>query len=323
MRIILILLTLFLAQEVFSSEMIRVLILDRDERMPQRGILKPSGVLNGNILVNNRRFSGRMEVWASDGRIYLINVIDLEDYVMGVVASEVKNDWPMEVLKAQAVLARTYALYHKNRKNGAPYHIVSNVLNQVYNYKEYPQKVISAVKETEGEVLTYNGMPIEAFYHSTSSGFTEEPKDVFGTTYPYIKPVRVTATQSPYSEWIRIIPLEEIEDKTGIQDIRDIVIESYTTTGRVRSVKFITGNGVRIIEATLLRSLLGWQRLPSTKFSVETQKRHIIFRGSGYGHGVGLSQWSALDMAMEGKTYREILEYFYPGTVLKRYYEDK
>ncbi len=322
MRVILILLTFFLTSEAYSSEMIRVLILDRDERIPS-GILKPSGVMNGNVIVNNKRFSGRMEVWVSEGRVYLINILDLEDYVVGVVASEVKNDWPREVLKAQAVLARTYVLYHKSRKDGAPYHVVSNVLNQVYNYKKYPQNVISALKETEGEVLTYNGMPIEAFYHSTSTGFTEEPWDVFGTSYPYIKPVKVTARQSPYSEWTRIMPLEEIEDKTGIKDIRDVVIESYTTTGRVRNVKFITGDGVRIIQATLLRSLLGWQRLPSTKFSVESQLRHIIFRGSGYGHGVGLSQWSALDMAMEGKTYMEILEYFYPGTVLKKYYEDK
>lgn len=272
------------------------------------------GRLEGSMLINGEEFRGAVEVWKEMDETYLINEIPLEEYVKGVVAAESGKDWPVEAYKIQAVIARTYAVYHMKRNSNLPYHVTSSVLHQVYRNGPYDEKIIKAVEETRGEVLLFNGEPIEALYHSTSSGSTEDPEEVFSKRYPYIRPVKVTARLSPYEQWQRIIPIKDIEKATGINGINDIYILSRTSTGRAKELGIRTGSGTKRIKAVQLRRLLGWQVLPSTGFELRKDGDFIIFSGSGYGHGVGLSQWSSLDMVFEGKNYREILDYFYPGT---------
>lgn len=297
--------------------LIRVLLLDKDETPPS-GLLSYVGRLEGSLLVNGSSFQGSIEVWQADGKLYLINVMPLEEYVKGVVRGESGRDWPVEAYKVQAVIARTYAVYNMKKRNGLPFQITSNVMHQVFNGGPYGEDISRAVEETRGEILIYNGEPIEALYHSTSSDYTEDARDVFGQDYPYLRPVKVTANMSPYQKWKRIISLKDIERATGIFNIEGIAILSRTSTGRVRELGFKTPLGLRKIRATELRRVLGWQTLPSTAFEVSLEQDSIIFTGSGYGHGVGLSQWSSLDMILQGKTYREVLAYFYPGTELSK-----
>ena len=304
---------------VSSNELslVRVLLLDNGEVSPSEK-LQYIGKLEGSLLINGATFEGTVEVWKGKDSLYLINELPLEEYVKGVVASESGKDWPLEAYKVQAVLARTYALYHMRKRSGLPFHLTSTVNHQVFKKGPYSDDVIRAVEETKGEVLVYGGEPILALYHSSSSDTTEDPAEVFGSSYPYIRPVKVTARLSPYREWKKTIPLREIERATGISGIKDMVILSRTSTGRVKEVGLETSRAVIRLKATELRRLLGWQNLPSTDFDISRQEDIIIFSGRGYGHGVGLSQWSSLDMVLEGKTYREILNYFYPGAELKR-----
>jgi stage II sporulation protein D len=228
----------------------------------------------------------------------------------------------MEALKAQAVISRTYAVYQRRGNGNSFYDIASSVLHQSYKGKKPDARISYAVETTSGELLTFEERPIEAFYHSTCGGKTENSGDVFGKSYPYLKSVESSCSLSPYTSWERSIPIEEIERALHIPGIRDISIKSLTSTKRVRQLTVKTDSGITAITATDLRKTLGWSRLPSTNFTISRSGDEIVFKGSGYGHGVGLCQWCALKMAREGKNYREILSFFYPGTKLQSY-EDR
>ncbi len=325
MKKILLSLVFLLAATSTEASTIKVLILDdMFQNVPKKSEqIEKMGKMKGDLLVNGTHYAGDIEVWKGKSGLYLINELPLEEYVKSVVASEVGSSWDMEALKAQAVIARTYALFQKGC-NGrtSSYDLTSSVLHQVYRGSAVDARVSYAVMHTQGEVLTYGGKPIEAFYHSTSAESTEEPAEVFGKHYPYIKPVPVNCEASPYCLWERRIPVEEVEKSLDISEIGELSIASYTATKRVRTVDIVHSKGILTMKATDLRKMLGWNRLPSTNFTVSREGGMIVFEGKGYGHGVGLCQWSALQMAREGKSYREILSYFYPGTTLQTY-EDR
>jgi stage II sporulation protein D len=202
---------------------------------------------------------------------------------------------------------------------GSLYHIASSVLHQVYKGNSSDVRIAYAVAQTEGQILTFNGKPIEAFYHSTCGGKTENPEDVFGKSYPYLKSVESDCSISPYWTWQRKVPLAEIETALNISGIKAISIHSSTPAERVKQLKITSDSGTTVINATDFRKALGWSRLPSTKFNLSIENDSILFEGKGYGHGVGLCQWSALKMALEGKNYKEILSFFYPGTIIQLY----
>jgi len=304
---------------------IKVLILDDVfQNIPAKDeALQKMGKLKGDLLVNGTHYPGNIEIWKGKDSLYLINELPLEEYIKNVVSAEVGQNWDMEALKVQAVISRTYALYQRNKNNtNGNYDLTSSVLHQVYKGSSVDARISYAVMNTEGEVLTYNGNLIEAFYHSTSSGMTEDPMEVFGKSYPYLRPVESSCEVSPYWIWERRIPAEEIEKALDIKGIKHIQIKSYTTTHRVKTVDISHSSGILNLETKELRKLLGWSRLPSTNFTVSPDRGSYIFEGKGYGHGVGLCQWSALQMSREGMTYRQILDYFYPGTKLEKY-EDR
>jgi stage II sporulation protein D len=314
----------FVFASALEASMIKVLILDdvfqrvpaNDERIEKMGRLR------GDLLVSGTHYAGDIEVWKGREGMYLINELPMEEYVKNVVGAEVSPTWDMEALKVQAVIARTYALYQKRVRRNTNFDLTSSVLHQVYKGSNADARISYAVMHTEGEVLYYGDDLIEALYHSTCGGQTEDPSEVFGKSYPYMRPVASRCEISPYWIWERKIPVDEIEKALAVRDIREIRITSYTTTGRVKTVGIVQGGGIMSMKATELRKSLGWSRLPSTNFTVTRHNGNFVFEGKGYGHGVGLCQWSALEMAREGKTYREILSFFYPGTVLK-VYEDR
>ncbi len=302
-----------------SANNIKVLIINDvyPKIPPKNEKIEKLGSMQGELLVMGSRYSGNIDVWKGENGLYIINELPLEEYIRDVVAAEVSPEWDMEALKVQAVISRTYALYQKTMNGNSLYHLASSVLHQVYKGKSADVRIAYAVSATTGEVLTFDGNIIEAFYHSTCGGKTENPEEVFGKKYPYLKSLESTCDLSPYSTWERTIRLDEIEKAVGIATIKDISIESYTSTNRVKQLTIKTASEIITINATDFRKALGWSRLPSTNFTLTSTDTGMLFQGRGYGHGVGLCQWCMLRMARKGKNYTEILSFFYPGTTIQ------
>ena len=304
------------------ADRIRVLIIDQNSpSIPGKDeqLKKIGNKTKEDLLVNGAYYTGKIEVWKGQKGLYVINEIPLEEYVKDVVIAEVGKSWEIEAIKAQTVVARTYAVYHKKAKENSYYHLTSSVLHQAYKGNSPNARIAYAVEKTSGEILTFNGKPIEALYHSTCGGKTEVPENVFGKSYPYLRSVESSCESSPYWVWERKIPLYEIEKGLKMSGIKEIGIISYTSTGRVKELEINTESEQITLSSNELRRLLGWQRVPSTNFSMIIDGDSIIFKGKGHGHGVGLCQWSTLEMAKKGKNYREILSFFYPGTEIQLY----
>ncbi len=313
------LLLFFTSQFVKAEDFIKILMLENpDNPMPSKQA-ESLGKLNGKVFINGQFYVGYFEVKRDENGLYIINDLPFERYIEGVVASETGKEWEIEALKAQAVISRTYAIFYKTLKTKKDFHLTSSVLHQVYKGNNTSPLIRRAVKETEGEILIYEGYPIKAFYHSTCVGKTELPEEVWGGDYPYLKSVDCNSKNSPYENWQRRFSFEKIEKALGISSIEDISIASYTSTGRVKTLNIVAANTSEMeVKATDLRKLLGYRELPSTHFSlIIKESGYAIFDGKGYGHGVGLSQWGALEMAKQGKNYKEILKHYYPGTILK------
>ncbi len=306
---------------------IKVLIVDKNTPyMPDKDEdVTKIGSLKGKLIVSGTYYKGAIEVYKGEKSLYIINILPVEDYIKSVVMAEVAEDWDYEALKAQAVIARTYAINHIINNHNSIYHLTSSTLHQMYNGNYFNDMVSIAVDETTGEILTYDENPIIAYYHSTCGGRTELPDEVFKQSYPYLKSVKDDCTSSPLYMWERKIPFKEIEDSLHLPNIKNIIIYSYTKTGRAATLKIESIDGISYIESKELRRILGWRRVPSTKFKVknslesDSDQQTLILEGFGYGHGVGLCQWGALQMSKDGKTYKEILNYYYPNTILKRY----
>lgn len=309
---------LLLASLSFAEDTIKVLIIEGpDAPLLSKGAEK-IGTIKGDILINDHIYSGFIDVRKDENGLHFINEISFEKYIEGVVSAETGKDWAIEALKAQAVISRTYAVYQKILNAENDYHLTSSVLHQVYKGNNTNKTIKRAVIDTALEIVIYEGKPIEAFYHSTCQGKTELPEEVWGKNYPYIKSVPCKGKISPYEQWQRRFSFDEIEKAVGIKGINDMRITSFTSTGRAKILKLVTKDSEIEIKAVDLRKLLGYRELPSTHFSVIIEDENFIFEGGGYGHGVGLSQWGALELANEGKNYKEILEHYYPGTKLEK-----
>ena len=258
----------------------------------------------------------------SDGSIKNINI---EDYIIGVVAAEMPASFEPEALKAQAVAARTYAMYKKETRN-LDYDLIIGTKDQAYQtneellkkwgvsfFKNY-LKVRDAVLATEGEILTYNGQTINAFYFSMSNGYTENVESVFKSDLPYLKSVPSTWDNESIKnyEFTKTISKEDFCKSLEIP-CDNIKIENIQKTSSNR-VASLTINDKTFL-GTKVRSLLG---LRSTDFTIECLDNDIKITTKGYGHGVGMSQYGANGMAKENHNYKEILNYFYQNTEISK-----
>lgn len=311
-----------------AEDDIRVLMLDSPDSPLPSDKTESLGKLNGKIFFKGESYSGSLDVRRDEKGLYIINDLPFEKYIEGVVASESGAGWETEALKAQAVISRTYALFHKDLNKEKEYDLTSSVLHQVFKENNINSQIIRAVEDTRGETLTYEGVPIEALYHSICIGKTELPEEVWGGSYPYLKSVDCNTKNTPYDNWKREFTFDEIGNAAGVSSVvKDITISSYTSTGRAKTLKITTDTAETSLEirANDLRKALGYKRLPSTDFSLTKGaeglpdgQAGVTFEGRGWGHGVGLCQWGAIEMAREGKDYKEILAHYYPGTNLEK-----
>ncbi|MFR8103623.1 MAG: stage II sporulation protein D [Clostridia bacterium] len=270
-----------------------------------------------------------------------VQEIKLDDYLDGVVASEMPVDFELEALKAQAVVARTYTFYkilHQQGKHEGADICDNSACCQAWISKEdrlakWPEenrqdnwnKILAAVNSTQGKIITYDGAPIDAFFHSNSGGKTEMPSNVWGGNgYPYLQVVE-TAGEENYTQYSSKVELskEEVLEKmkekyADIEILWEqedaIKILDYTEGNRVKTIKI----GNKEIAGVEARTIFG---LKSADFTVGIDGNKVIFQVIGYGHGVGMSQTGADSLAKQGKNYEEIIKHFYTGVEIEDYTE--
>nr|BCX00663.1 MAG: sporulation protein [Bacteroidota bacterium] len=272
-------------------------------------------------------YRGAMEVEVqSDGSLWLINVVDLEDYVASVVGAEMPFS-ELEALKAQAVLVRTYTLANLYRFLPLGYHMEDHQSSQIYRglTTERPLTRRAAI-ETFGQILTHEGRPVEAVYSSTCGGITAAGEEAWSALpVPYLKAAEDPfCAHSPHARWRSALPRRAVLDALSRalgRAVTGLRVLEQGPSGRITSVLAEGREPVRLTGTQLraiLSQALGWQALRSTLVRISTTGDQLIFEGRGLGHGVGLCQYGAQGRARAGHTYREILEAYYPGARLER-----
>ena len=308
-----------------------------------------------------KTYRGAVTVHANaSGSMSVINVLGLEQYVQGVVPEEVVPSWPTAALEAQAVAARTYALHSMKSKQNSIYDIGTTTADQVYGGKSSEfASTNAAVKRTHGMIITYQGQPVNALFHSDGGGYTEDSVNLWGNDLPYLKGVVDYSNHEGTTVWNVITSRQSIEQKLAaasksvgyLQKIelsplvdRPMKVQDRGVSGRVKTMKFVgekgsvslTGEqvqGIFSLKSTLFDFYVG-QTPPSQIQGSSIKANHIFSKanqtvtihGYGWGHGLGLSQWGAAEMASRKEAsqpdyYKVILQHYYQGTALTKLYD--
>jgi stage II sporulation protein D len=327
-----------------------ILIFNKDGVLEVDGITAKSGIVtivpqkgvstsSKYITVNSHTYRGEIKI-RLNGRTSLtvINTLPLEEYIYGVISKEVPTSWPMEAVKAQAVAARSYSIMKRGKHHNDGFDVCATVDCQVYGgHSNETQRGNQAVDETRGMVLTYNGNIVPTYYHSSSGGYTENSENVWGFSQPYLRAVVDFDEGSPHRKWEKEFTIAEFSERLknagkNIGTLQTIELSALTkppvnsrdrgVSGRVNTARFAGTNGSAVIKGTELRTIL---ELRSTLFEMKLVSGKVIITGSGWGHGVGMSQWGMKGMAEKAPSsnkeyYKEILQHYYRNTsVIKAY----
>ncbi len=283
----------------------------------------------GEVDVEGDHFKGAIELLGQkNGRLTVINELSLEEYVMGVLAGEIPGNWPIEALKAQAIAARTFAVFNKSetRKKGKPYDLENTAASQMYfGSRLVNDNIRRAVTETAGEILTYRDKPIMAVFHSNCGGETTSAVNVWGMDKPYLQPVNCSfGNDGLHYQWKESLKVSSVVRKLRsanipIYDIVQIPKVERDEGDRVTKLVLVDGEGhKRKISGAAFRMAVGPDVIRSTRFDVKLRDDKMIFRGLGWGHGVGFCQEGAYGMAQAGYRAFDILRHYYYGVILDR-----
>jgi stage II sporulation protein D len=307
---------------------------------------RPTGA--GTVSIGGKPYRGEAVVRAvGPGRVTAVNRVDMEAYLLGVVPREIGRVGAerFEAAKAQAVAARTYAVRYLGRREALGFDVYASVQDQVYGgiADEY-DLVTRAVRETSGEILTYQGQPIEAYYHSTCAGQTAAIEEVWNQApVPYLRSVRDVnprtgqaydhfSSRFTWTQRWTIAELESILARTladslragmsSVGNLRGLEVLERTESGRIRRLRITTSTGEFIVGGDRIRWIFltpAGALLNSSKFDVEIVRDaqgnpfEVVATGGGWGHGIGMCQVGAMGRAEAGQDYRTILEAYYTG----------
>lgn len=257
-----------------------------------------------------------------------------EEYVAGVVGGEIMNDWPEEVLKAQAIIARTFVLQFIDENGGSRHedaHVSTDIEEaQAWDKTAVNEAIEKAVADTRGQVIVYEGKYIHAWFHSNAGGKTataEEGLNFEDGNPPYIQSVDSPDDKAPIPEdewnWTEVFGLDEVRKAasglgTDVADFKDVAIGETGPSGRAVTIKF---DDVAV-SAPELRLALGSERMKSTLLEgISLEDNQVVMKGRGYGHGVGMSQWGAYAMAQEGKSAEDIINAYFKDVQVVQMWE--
>ncbi len=279
--------------------------------------LEPEG---DPFLFAGHRYRGGVRLTAADGVVQVVNVVSIEDYLRGVVPSEMAASWPLEALKAQAVAARSYTL--TSLDPAAAYDLCATEDCQVYRgvEAEHPRADL-AVAATAGVVVTYQGRTARTYYHADSGGTVASSSEVWGTWSPYLVARQDARSSSPHRSWaLRLdgAALGASLAAAGL-DVGDVVslrVVGLSESGRVDELEVAGSRGSRVLRGSRLTTLARSWGLKSMAFRVQGG---LNVTGDGWGHGVGMSQYGARALANAGYDFGQILAFYYPNTGLTRF----
>ncbi|MEK6646696.1 MAG: SpoIID/LytB domain-containing protein [Candidatus Firestonebacteria bacterium] len=283
-------------------------------------------IISSIITVNDKK-SYRFGIIIKRNSNYLlvINELDMEEYLQGVVPCEISSKSPAEALKSQAVAARTFAHYQMLGNQNKDYQLVDTVFSQVYNGVSAERETTNkAIEDTRGEILTYNGKNISTPFFANCGGHTETNKNVWSGDCPYLISVSCKyCADFPHSTWETEISKDKIRrnlnnSNINVGIIEEIKIKSTSDSGRSKEIEIIHSKGKTILNSNKFRLAVGPSTIKSTYFTLKERLGSFIFKGRGWGHGVGMCQDGAVGMSKEGYDYKEILLHYYTGTKLAK-----
>ena len=284
-----------------------------------------------------RAYPGRLRLWLGERGVDVIAEMDLEEYLIGVLPSEMPAAWPRESLKAQAVASRSYVLYQmlQAKAKGASFDVEATTMDQVYRKdavsSAWQKKIAKVLASTRGEILTHKQRPMKAFFHSHCGGHTEMAGNVWPgaeAILPVADPFCSDTTHSRRNlSWQHQLSFQQIEQEFRRQHpSKDVKIQgtliglragNQNLSGRVERVHlFFSNSQVHTWSAVDFRKSFGYDLIKSTRFHIQARDKGVSITGNGYGHGVGLGQHGAKSMAQRGINYRQILAHYYPQTPL-------
>lgn len=274
--------------------------------------------------LKDRTYRGSLKIVPiQGGGYYAVNVLPLESYLLSVVPSEMPAGWHEEALKTQSVAARTYAVYQMLQNRDREFDMEADVSSQMYlGIRQENSRTTNAVNATKSQILIHSGKPIVAYYHSHSGGKTASAEEVWGEKLEYAVP-----KDSEYCdlgnkmEWTLSENWDSVTKKLSslnIGEVKDIRKSADTPSGRADMIEVVGSNAKTEIKGQDFRRMIGFGRLKSLRFEIDKNENGLFFKGKGFGHGVGMSQWGAHGMSLKGFDYRDILSYYYTGISLTR-----
>lgn len=278
--------------------------------------IEPTG--KGFVYIGDRWYRGRTLVVPTDKGLTAVNWVDDQEYLYSVLGGEMDASWPQEALKAQAIAARTYALYEREKQRNNPVYDVGNTPDHWQIYKgvisESPA-TYTAVDSTLGQVLTYKNRIILSVFHACSGGHTENVEDVWGSNEPYLRAVQDYDQNIRECNWVKTFSPSEISVKfPEVGSVTAMIPETYSPFGSVKVLKIVGNKGTKMLQGEAVRTAL---KLKSTRFTVtKGGDGSFVLQGLGYGHALGMSQWGAYNLARQGVNHLQILGHYYQGVAL-------
>ena len=289
-----------------------------------RLFIQPSSS-DGLVFINRHWYRGLVELIPGEQGVVAINQVGLDDYVSSVIGSEMGHRFPTEALRAQAVASRTYALFHRNLRLDRPYDLGVDEMWQVYKGVDAESNLTqAAARDTSSQVVTYSGELINAVFHSSSGGHTEDVANVWLEPLPYLKGVPDYDSNAPVFSWTVPLSLQQLQQAaSGIGSITSVEVSQRSPFGRAMQVLIRGSQGQEEMSAGDFRVRMG---LKSTMFtigggsattaSLTGGSAGFVVNGRGFGHGIGMSQWGAASLAQQGWSFQQILGHYYQGTAL-------